>query len=451
MTTRAENELMTRVEGDAPMGRLMRENYWIPFALSAHLVHGDGADARCGCSARTTSPSGPRTAASASSTSCAPTAAPRSPWPASRATACAASTTAGRSTFGLRRRVPDPDRSGPSSSRPACRSSTSRSTRPAAWPGCGSGGAEAPRLPRPALRRARGPLPLLVRLAGALQLAPGPRGHDRLGARRHAAPDLDRRGGQAWPEHSNLSHRPRPAAAATRPRPRSYGMRAAALRKTADGQTYVRITEHLHAAGDRRARSAGHAARPAPCSSSRRWTTPITCSSSATSATPRTAPSRPTRSPCRTPEYVPDPRDYTGLRGDRWNRWGQDRALMASGSFHRLRAEPARGGRRHPDQHGPHRRPHQGEPVLERRRRGPPPPDAARRARGRRGRRAAAGQRPEPRRPSASRTRSRCCVEEGDALGERRARSVCRPEMTEGGSGPAPSDSRIGTRSTRCS
>jgi len=41
MTTRAENELMTRIDGDAPMGRLMRDNYWIPFAQSAHLVHGE--------------------------------------------------------------------------------------------------------------------------------------------------------------------------------------------------------------------------------------------------------------------------------------------------------------------------------------------------------------------------------------------------------------------------
>jgi phenylpropionate dioxygenase-like ring-hydroxylating dioxygenase large terminal subunit len=42
VTTPAENELMTRVDGDAPMGRLMRENYWIPFALSSHLLAGDG-------------------------------------------------------------------------------------------------------------------------------------------------------------------------------------------------------------------------------------------------------------------------------------------------------------------------------------------------------------------------------------------------------------------------
>lgn len=41
MVTAAENELMTRVEGDAPLGRLMRENYWVPFALSANLVAAD--------------------------------------------------------------------------------------------------------------------------------------------------------------------------------------------------------------------------------------------------------------------------------------------------------------------------------------------------------------------------------------------------------------------------
>jgi phthalate 4,5-dioxygenase len=41
MVSREENELMTRVEGDAPLGRLMRENYWIPFALSENLVAGE--------------------------------------------------------------------------------------------------------------------------------------------------------------------------------------------------------------------------------------------------------------------------------------------------------------------------------------------------------------------------------------------------------------------------
>jgi phthalate 4,5-dioxygenase oxygenase subunit len=42
VVTQAENELLTRVEGDAPMARLMREHYWIPFALSSNLVVGDG-------------------------------------------------------------------------------------------------------------------------------------------------------------------------------------------------------------------------------------------------------------------------------------------------------------------------------------------------------------------------------------------------------------------------
>jgi nitrite reductase/ring-hydroxylating ferredoxin subunit len=41
MITREENDLLTRVEGDAPMGRLMRENYWFPFALSSQLVPGE--------------------------------------------------------------------------------------------------------------------------------------------------------------------------------------------------------------------------------------------------------------------------------------------------------------------------------------------------------------------------------------------------------------------------
>ncbi len=41
MVTQAENERLTRVEGDAPMGRMIRENYWIPFALSSRLVAGE--------------------------------------------------------------------------------------------------------------------------------------------------------------------------------------------------------------------------------------------------------------------------------------------------------------------------------------------------------------------------------------------------------------------------
>jgi phenylpropionate dioxygenase-like ring-hydroxylating dioxygenase large terminal subunit len=45
MVDRVENELITRVEGDAPLGRLMREHAWIPFALSDNLVAGDAPTA----------------------------------------------------------------------------------------------------------------------------------------------------------------------------------------------------------------------------------------------------------------------------------------------------------------------------------------------------------------------------------------------------------------------
>ncbi len=38
--TREQNERLVRVEGDAPMGKLLRENYWVPACLMAQLVPG---------------------------------------------------------------------------------------------------------------------------------------------------------------------------------------------------------------------------------------------------------------------------------------------------------------------------------------------------------------------------------------------------------------------------
>jgi len=40
VVTQAENEKLTRVTGDAPFGRLLRENYWMPFARSEALERG---------------------------------------------------------------------------------------------------------------------------------------------------------------------------------------------------------------------------------------------------------------------------------------------------------------------------------------------------------------------------------------------------------------------------
>jgi phthalate 4,5-dioxygenase len=42
MLSREDNELLTRVEGDAPMGAMLRQNYWIP-ALRAGRLERDGA------------------------------------------------------------------------------------------------------------------------------------------------------------------------------------------------------------------------------------------------------------------------------------------------------------------------------------------------------------------------------------------------------------------------
>ena len=41
MVSAANNQRLTRVEGDAPLGHLLRENYWIPFARSEGITSGD--------------------------------------------------------------------------------------------------------------------------------------------------------------------------------------------------------------------------------------------------------------------------------------------------------------------------------------------------------------------------------------------------------------------------
>ena len=45
MLTPSENELLCRVEGDAPMGRLMRR-HWVPALLSEQVANADGAPVR---------------------------------------------------------------------------------------------------------------------------------------------------------------------------------------------------------------------------------------------------------------------------------------------------------------------------------------------------------------------------------------------------------------------
>ena len=41
MLSKEDNELLTRIEGDAPMGRMLRQHHWIP-AVRAGRLEADG-------------------------------------------------------------------------------------------------------------------------------------------------------------------------------------------------------------------------------------------------------------------------------------------------------------------------------------------------------------------------------------------------------------------------
>jgi phthalate 4,5-dioxygenase oxygenase subunit len=328
MTTWAENELMTRVEGEAPMGRLMRENYWVPFAQSAHLVHGEGplgvrllgenfvafraADGRVGFLDELC--------------------------PHRRASLLLARIEGG----GLRciyhgwkvdvsgRVVDCPTqtvRAEQFAARVAVVHHPVREAGGLAWVWLGGG--EAP--PFPALPfadedlhrywiTAQVPCNWLQGLEGSIDSAHAGMLHQTWIAK-----------SVSMAEHANLSfalaEAPTYDTEAT-----PYGMRAAALRKTSTGQTYVRVTEHL---------------MPLVTITPTGSTTPRTGAVFVISPvddthhilffgtvgpTPHSGVSL-DQIAMQDPQYSPDPFDYTGLRGDRGNRWGQDRALMGDGHF----------------------------------------------------------------------------------------------------------------------
>ena len=96
MLTQHENDLLSRVEGEAPMGQIMRR-HWLPACMSEEVAEPDGAPVRTRLARR-----GPRRLprhagpARHARTSIARTAARRSRSGATRNAACAASITAGR-------------------------------------------------------------------------------------------------------------------------------------------------------------------------------------------------------------------------------------------------------------------------------------------------------------------------------------------------------------------
>jgi phthalate 4,5-dioxygenase len=328
VTTRAENELMTRIVGDAPMGRLMREHYWIPFTQSAHLVPGDGplpvrlfgenyvafrtTEGRVGffdelCPHRRASLvlarnegdgvrciyHGWKMDASGRVVDC--------PTQTVRAEQFAANVAVGHymvhEAGGL------------------------------AWVWLGA--AEAPAFPALPFAdedlyrywvTSQVPCNWLQGLEGSVDSV-----HAGMLHQTWIAMSV------SMAEHANLSfalaESPTYETEAT-----PYGLRAAALRKTSTGQTYVRITEHL---------------LPLVTITPVGATTPRTGAVfvivpvddthhvmffGTVGPTPHSAVSL-DQIYMQDPEYAPDASDYTGLRGDRSNRWGQNRDLMKAGHF----------------------------------------------------------------------------------------------------------------------
>jgi phthalate 4,5-dioxygenase oxygenase subunit len=329
MTTRAENELMTRVEGDAPMGRLMRDNYWIPFAMSAHLVHGDAPmpvrllgdnyvafrseDGRIGfldelCPHRRSSLllariegnalrciyHGWKIDVSGCVVEC--------PNQATRADRFAASVPVVH--------FPVHESGG------------------LAW--VWLGGTDAP--PFPYLPFAdedlyrywcvsRVPCNWLQGIEGSVDSV-----HAALLHQTWIALSVD------MEEHANLSYALAQAAPTYETEFTSYGLRAAALRKTADGRTYVRVTEHMTPlvtitpVGSTEPR-AGAVFVIAPVDDTHHLLFFGTVGPTMHSGVSLD------QIKMQDPNYAPDASDYAGLRGDRWNAWGQDRTLMDAGHF----------------------------------------------------------------------------------------------------------------------
>lgn len=328
MTTAAENQRMTRVEGDAPLGRLMRQHYWVPFAQSAHLVHGQpplavrllgedlvafrDAEGTIGlldelCPHRRASlllgrvePDGLRCIYHG--------------W---KISACGAVVDCPTQTVRAEQfaaKVPV-----------GCYPVAEAGGLAWAW----MGGGEPP--PVPVLPFAdedlhrywvtcQVPCNWLQGLEGSVDSV-----HVGMLHQTWIAASVK------MAEHANLSfalvEAPTYETEAT-----DYGLRAAALRKTSTGQTYVRITEHL---------------LPFVTITPVGGTTPRTGAVFVISPVDDThhqlffgtfGPTPHSGQPLdqiamQDPSYDPDPLDYTGLRGDRRSRWGQDRALMDAGHF----------------------------------------------------------------------------------------------------------------------
>ena len=328
MTTQLENDLMTRIEGDAPMGRLMRDHCWLPFAQSEHLRPGDAPlpvrllgqqfaafraqDGRIGfldelCPHRRASLLLAR--AEGDGLRCI-----YHGWKIDVSGAVVECPTQTVRAEQFAARVP-------------VAHYPVHEVGGVAWVWLGAG--QAPPFPDlpfadPALHRfwctSRVPCNWLQGLEGSVDSVHAGILH------------------QTWiaeaaklANHSNLGFTlDQPPTYETEATP--YGLRAAALRKTADGRSYVRVTEHLLPLV-----TVVPVGGSLPLSGTAFVISPVDDSHHLLlyghfGESPHRAETL-DRSAMQDPAYVPDPMDYTRLRGDRTNAWGQDRSLMAAGHF----------------------------------------------------------------------------------------------------------------------
>jgi phenylpropionate dioxygenase-like ring-hydroxylating dioxygenase large terminal subunit len=325
--TRTENERLTRIEGESPMGRLMRENYWIPFALSSHLVAGQAPtlvrlfgenyvafraeDGRIGfldelCPHRRTSLTLGRIEGNA--VRCI-----YHGWKidVSGCVVEAPTQLVRPEQFAARVRVVH---------------FPVREAGGLAWVWLGA--AEAPSFPGLPWADddtysywcvSRVPCNWLQGVEGTVDSAHVGWLHQTW--HRETAKRA---------EHANLNmaldHPPTYETEST-----SYGMRAAALRGIGEGRTYVRITEHLMPLV-----TLVPVGRAQPRDGSMFVISPVDDTHHLLffgyfSDTPK--PNTDELQGLIAPGFVPDPHDFSGLRGDRSNRWGQDRGLMNAGHF----------------------------------------------------------------------------------------------------------------------
>lgn len=325
MITRAENELLTRIDGGAPMGRLMRENYWIPFALSSHLVHGDAPmqvrlfgenyiafraqNGRIGlldeqCPHRRASLALGRI--EGNGVRCL-----YHGWKIDVAGCVVEAPTQLIRPEQFAARVPVVH-------------FPVREAGGLAW--VWLGGADVPAFPElPFVGEhevnsywcvSRVPCNWLQGVEGTIDSAHVGMLH-KTWMRETAK----------LAEYSNISFAlDQPPTYETESTP--YGMRAAALRRTGDGCTYVRITEHFMPLV-----TVVPVGRAQPSDGSMFVFSPVDDTHHLLfygyfSDTPTKPPEELGGA---APDFVPDPHDFAGLRGDRSNRWGQDRDLMNAG------------------------------------------------------------------------------------------------------------------------